>query len=387
MLDSVLPAVHRLAPAHPSAATAANRAVRKLISQAVVDNLPPTGTPPSGMADLRTFLLQHVSLQGTDGDLLRREASGTLKTTPQAVDAQLEALIGEGVLERSAELFRFAPRGHHDFEVAPLEGAAEDQVWEREVARFLPSSLSRTVKEILFYSFTELMNNAIDHSEGTSAQVRVELTTGFVTFEIKDNGVGVFAKIARSVGLPDERYAILELAKGKMTTAASRHSGEGIFFTSRVADSFALSSGACTLMTESGDDFLLEQKVPHEIGTIARMAVRLDHTRTIQQVFEEFQDDDLGFSKTKVPVSLAVIGEENLVSRSQAKRLLSRFDRFREVILDFHQVETIGQAFADEVFRVFASQHPEIHLTAQRANDAITRMIRRATGPSALPTS
>ena len=56
-----------------------------------------------------------------------------------------------------------------------------------------------------------------------------------------------------------------------------------------------------------------------------------------------------------------------------------KFERFKEVFLDFSAVESIGQAFADEIFRVYATGHPEMKLTAVNANDQVTRMIRRAT--------
>jgi hypothetical protein len=46
---------------------------------------------------------------------------------------------------------------------------------------------------------------------------------------------------------------------------------------------------------------------------------------------------------------------ESLMSRSQARRLMNRFDRFSEVVLDFTGVNFIGQGFADEIFRVFAN--------------------------------
>ena len=69
---------------------------------------------------------------------------------------------------------------------------------------------------------------------------------------------------------------------------------------------------------------------------------------------------------------------ENAVSRSQAKRLLAGFDRFAEVMLDFEGVTEIGQAFADEVFRVFTSQHPNIRLKWMRANVQVEKMIQRA---------
>ncbi|HSI24132.1 MAG TPA: STAS-like domain-containing protein, partial [Methylotenera sp.] len=53
-------------------------------------------------------------------------------------------------------------------------------------------------------------------------------------------------------------------------------------------------------------------------------------------------------------------------------------DRFKIVILDFKGVESIGQAFADEIFRVFANQHPEISLVEDNANQEVKKMISRA---------
>ncbi len=105
-----------------------------------------------------------------------------------------------------------------------------------------------------------------------------------------------------------------------------------------------------------------------------------NHTsRTLKKVFDEFTtDDDYGFTKTVVPVELMRYGDDNLVSRSQAKRLLTRFDRFKVVVLDFSGVETVGQAFADEVFRVFTNQHPEIEIVTIQASSEVKRMISRA---------
>jgi uncharacterized protein (DUF1330 family) len=68
--------------------------------------------------------------------------------------------------------------------------------------------------------------------------------------------------------------------------------------------------------------------------------------------------EDFDFSKTIVPMKLAQLGDEQLISRSQAKRLIARFDRFKIVILDFKDVNEIGQAFADELFRVYAKCTP-----------------------------
>jgi len=71
-------------------------------------------------------------------------------------------------------------------------------------------------------------------------------------------------------------------------------------------------------------------------------------------------------------------GDDNLVSRSQAKRLLAGFDRFKIVILDFLKISSIGQSFADEIFRVFKRNHPEIELNFVNACEDVEKMIRRA---------
>src|SRR3972149_12322968 len=98
-----------------------------------------------------------------------------------------------------------------------------------------------------------------------------------------------------------------------------------------------------------------------------------------KKIFDQFASgEDYGFNKTVVPVKLARYGQEQLVSRSQAKRLLARVEVFKIVIFDFREVPSIGQAFADEIFRVFANRHPEIELSAIHANSEVKRMIERA---------
>jgi len=82
-------------------------------------------------------------------------------------------------------------------------------------------------------------------------------------------------------------------------------------------------------------------------------------------------------SKTRIVVRLFAIGTE-FVSRSQAKRLVHGLDKFREVVLDFKGVDLVGQGFADEVFRVWAREHPDVKLIPTDMNDAVAFMVERA---------
>jgi hypothetical protein len=102
-------------------------------------------------------------------------------------------------------------------------------------------------------------------------------------------------------------------------------------------------------------------------------------SRTTTTIFDQYTSgDEYGFTKTVVPVKLARYGNENLISRSQAKRLVARVELFKTVLFDFKDVPTIGQAFADEIFRVFAKSHPDIQLLAIHASSEVKRMIGRA---------
>jgi len=66
----------------------------------------------------------------------------------------------------------------------------------------------------------------------------------------------------------------------------------------------------------------------------------------------------------------------SLISRSQGKRLVARFENFRNVTLDFKNVATIGRPFADEVFRVFAKKHKKTKLACINTTKDIDNTIK-----------
>ena len=255
----------------------------------------------------------------------------------------------------------------------------EDVVWRNDIAELL-GELPDNVLDIWHYGFTEMFNNVIDHSSGTNAFVELKKTATSTKIVIYDNGEGIFKKIQRELELDDERHAVLELSKGKLTTDPSRHSGEGIFFTSRMFDHFAIISGNVSFSHEHDEveDWIIEQQ-KNQAGTRVFMSLKNNTSRTSKKIFDKFtSDEDYGFSKTVVPVKLAQYGNEKLISRSQAKRLLARIEKFKVVLFDFNEVDEIGQAFADEVFRVFVQKNPQIDIIPVKANKKVMQMISRA---------
>jgi anti-sigma regulatory factor (Ser/Thr protein kinase) len=230
-----------------------------------------------------------------------------------------------------------------------------------------------------------MVNNAIDHSDGTSVFVSVLQNEQSLTLVVSDNGVGIFEKISHALNLVDKRQALFELSKGKFTTDPSRHSGEGVFFTSRMFDIFEIDSNGLQFShTENAShDWLTESKWLFSKGTKVYMKIALSSNRTTTEVFQQFMNapEDYDFSKTIVPMKLAQWGNEHLISRSQAKRLIARFERFKSVILDFNGVAEIGQAFADELFRVYQLAHPAIDIQPINMTLQVERMWLRAVAP------
>ncbi|MFA7240751.1 MAG: STAS-like domain-containing protein, partial [Sulfuricellaceae bacterium] len=66
-------------------------------------------------------------------------------------------------------------------------------------------------------------------------------------------------------------------------------------------------------------------------------------------------------------------------------RHTARFEKFGEVELDFTGVESIGQAFADELLRVWPLAHPQTKLFVTNANNAVLKMVGHVKGRSDLP--
>jgi hypothetical protein len=220
-----------------------------------------------------------------------------------------------------------------------------------------------------------MMNNVIEHSESPKCRVSLALDPYRCGFTIRDLGVGVFFNIHKKLELPDEGTALRELLKGKTTTMKEKHTGEGVFFTSKLGDSVVFRSHKLTLMFNNlrNDVFLAEGRFFK--GTEVNFRISRNSRRRLDRVFLEFAPEDFNyrFERTKVLVKLY---QTEYVSRSEARRLLSGLDKFKEVILDFKGVRSIGQGFADEVFRVFKAQHPEITMRVENVRSSLEPMIR-----------
>ena len=331
---------------------------------------------------IRKFIVDNIAKHPTSIVAL---TSKKFRITRQAVNSHIKRLVDQESIVAEGNTRNRVYKLHPETAISnsfQLNGLEEDFVWRDFVLPGL-RALPDNVIDIWNYGFTEMLNNAIDHSEGQFARVSVEKNPAFSQVTVTDDGVGIFRRIQRLMELHDERHAVLELAKGKLTTDPENHTGEGIFFSSRMFDEYAILSGGVYFSHEFSkpEDWIIERQNPQR-GTTVFMQITNNSSRTVKSVFDKYASgSEYRFDKTVVPVSLARYGNELLVSRSQAKRLLARVDRFKIVIFDFSGIDQIGQAFADEVFRVFKSKHPEMQLYFSKANPDVEDMIIRAIRP------
>ena len=244
----------------------------------------------------------------------------------------------------------------------------------------------QNVREIWEYAVSEMINNVMDHSQASEAYIRVSRNPVSTSAILSDNGVGIFRKIQEYFDFESLDEAIGELFKGKLTTDSANHSGEGIFFTSRMMDDFLILSDGKVFCIDKYEESILADMNALVSGTCIYMSLSNSSNKKAREVFDRYTDVDNGFTKTNIP--LRNIYDSSPVSRSQAKRLCNRLDRFAEVTLDFAGLEWMGQGFAHQLFIVFAREHPEIRLLPINMSEAVEKMyLHVLAGADALPSN
>lgn len=336
--------------------------------------------------DLRDRILRTLR----SGDSLSgARIAAAVGVSRQAAHRHLVRLLDQGLVIRTGRTrgvqYRLPGRGGKEAAPAPFEpfhrtyridGLMEDAVLADVTLRLsLRRSLSAAAYEIFAYAFTEMLNNAIEHSHSPTCLVDVALADRDVRAQIRDQGVGVFTSVAERHHLNEEEEAIGELLKGKATSLPERHAGEGIFFSSKACDSLSLRSHRLELVfdTRKKDTFVNVRTFIR--GTDVALRISRSARRRLKEVFSAFAPEEFEFRFDRSLVTVRFYAREH-VSRSEARRLLARLDQFREVILDFSGVRSIGQGFADEIFRVFAGAHPEVVLKRVNVLPGIEAVIR-----------
>ncbi len=320
---------------------------------------------------IKLYLLEKISQKQPS---VVRKTAQNFNVTPATVYRHLNKLERENILQKQKrdEYVLISKTEHTIIEKNNPIFVSEDNIYEQTVYPYI-KSLPANVCGIWNYLCSEMINNVIEHSLANRIEVKVTQNYLDTCVQIADNGVGIFKKIQAFLGLTKLEDAVGELFKGKITTDSAHHSGEGIFFSSRLADRFIIFSSDLVFTHNRFENDQILKDLPTQ-GTVVIMTLSNFSKKEAKDVFSLYADADSGFTKTRIP--LKQYFEINPVSRSQAKRLYSRLEQFKEVTLDFTGLDWIGQGFAHQLFVVFQNEHPEIHLIPTGMTEDVKRMVR-----------
>ena len=322
--------------------------------------------------EVRKFILENL----TDNKNIAAMTSEQFGISLTAVYKHFDRLVAENQITKV--FGQFALQSHqYKYSYKMEKTLSEDAVWEKDIKKHF-AAMPGNIRNIWIYGFLEIFNNALEHSKGRKISVEICENKLFSSMSISDDGIGIFNNIKTHFNLIDEKDALLELAKGKRTTDYSRHSGQGIFFTSKAFDLFCITSNGLLFglpkeTTKTGNSGTASR------GASTRVFMRLanNSSKILKAIFDEYSTEVPGdFDKTIVPINMA--NSTDLVSRSQARRILSGLELFKEVVLDFTDIAYIGQAFGDEIYRVFHNMNPGTKIITQNANEEVQYMINRA---------
>ena len=324
---------------------------------------------------IRLYILEKIY----DGsEEISKTVAETFSINQNTVHTYINELVKEGIIER-------VKRGRYSLitkeQVFTLRRSAgeldsDTYAFHMYFEAFIKDFASN-IREIWSYTFSEMMNNVMDHSAAETVQLTIEQNYLNTTAIIVDDGVGIFEKIKQHFKLPSHEEAICELFKGKLTTDAQNHSGEGIFFSSKMMDDFFIVSDGKIFTNNKYDNSKMIDLAVKTKGTGVVMTLSNFTHKQSYEVFDQYANVEGGFNKTRIP--LKNIFDASPVSRSQAKRVSNRLEKFEEVVIDFENIEWVGQGFAHQLFVVFQKEHPEVRLMPVNMNESITKMYNHVT--------
>lgn len=327
----------------------------------------------SNKEQIKRYILQHVS----SADVVSKTVDA-FDVSKSTVYNYIKELFSDGVIEKT-ENGSYAPVNKVFNYIYENVDLSEDKIFDKDIAKHV-SSYEKNVFSIWRYAFTEMMNNAIEHSRAENIFVSVITDAVGTTVTISDDGIGIFNNIKEYMENEEGKEISIEeavqlLFTGKFTTARSMHSGEGIFFTSHLMDSFIIFSDGMTFSRTPFND--LQARFDNMFkGTMVCMRLDNHSKKTTKEVFDRFSSVDEGFIKTRIPIA-HFFPSGSPVSRSEARRLGELVLKFKEIELDFTSVDEVGQAFCHELFIVWQARNSDKQINVVNASADVMNMISR----------
>ncbi len=331
--------------------------------------------------DIRSFLIENIPSHSKDIVAVTAESFDVTRMTVHRHLNRLlrdKRIVKTGTTKGAAYYLKTTLDKTLIFQIEP--GTHADSIWTEYLSEDF-ARLPDAIEEICKYAFVQVFGNALEHSGGKGVVVKTIWKKDSLELNIIDDGAGIFQSVQKVLGAEDIRESILQLSKGRFTTAPDNHAGQGIFLVSRLFDVFGIfSDGLFYCKDNVRDDWFLEtRKVSKSKGTRVSMAISFAAERTLGQVISRYGVfGSPAIETTEVLIKLSQMEDDPYISRTQAKRVLIGMEKFRRVVLDFKNIPTVGQAFVDEVFHVFRSAHPAIAIESVHANPDVQFMIDKS---------
>lgn len=331
---------------------------------------------PDKKKSIIIYLLEKIEQKD---EKISKSVSEAFSVNQNTIHTYINELVDKNIIKRTKRGQYELVKAVYEYDLKRENGDLDTDIYAYDccLEEHL-SHLGSNVQAIWSYTFSEMINNVMDHSEASDARVIVEQDYLNTNVIIADNGIGIFNKIKEHFQFASLDEAICELFKGKLTTDSKNHSGEGIFFSSKMMDDFFIvSSGKIFTNNKYDNSKIIDLAAANIGGTYVIMSLSNFTHKNPQEVFDLYADTDAGFVKTRIPMKN--IFDTSPVSRSQAKRVCNRLEKFKEVIIDFDGIQWMGQGFAHQLFIVFAQDHPDIQLVPINMNEDVTKMYHHVT--------
>lgn len=321
--------------------------------------------------EIKAYILEKISQKAPS---ISKIVADTFEVNPSTIHLYINELLEDNVIKKikrgEYELVKkecvynlYRSNGDLDNDTYAFDRCLREHIGD----------LDKNVQDIWSYAFSEMINNVMDHSMANNVKIIIMQDFISTSVFIFDDGIGIFNKIQDHFHLSSIDEAICELFKGKLTTDKVNHSGEGIFFSSKLMDDFFIaSSGKIFTNNKYDDSNIIDFALVNAQGTCVFMELSNFSHKTAKDVFDAFTNDEGRFDKTRIP--LKNIFDASPVSRSQAKRVCNRLEKFKEVVFDFDGIAWMGQGFAHQLFVVFANSHTDIMLVPINMNEDVTKM-------------
>ena len=237
-------------------------------------------------------------------------------------------------------------------------------------------SIPSNIHEICEFSFQALLSNVFDHAQASILHYKIYVSPSEIHFILNDNGIGIFKKLNRFLGLNDFQVAAIEIAKGRITTDPVNHAGDELMTVIRLFDQVTIdASGICLTYQQNNNEWTISES-SQQNGTRIHLEISTNSNRTCEKVFYQiFQQND---SSVCIPVNLVRSQGGQVNSRTQAQSLLHNLKDLNEIEFDFNNIDLIGPAFADELIRKTKVNNKNSDITWINSTTMVDMLMSRA---------